>query len=81
MSVNRAWRDRGVGRALLLILIAWAEQHPALEKLCLQVFATNTRAIALYTSLGFREEGRQVRGVKMEAGEYRDVLLMGRFVK
>lgn len=81
MSVNKAWRGRGVGRALLLALIAWAEQHPALEKLTLQVFATNTRAIALYTSLGFVEEGRQARDVKLEPGEYVDVLLMGRFLK
>jgi len=81
MSVNIAWRHRGVGRALLLALLAWAEQHPALEKVCLQVFATNTRAIALYTSLGFQEEGRQVRDVKMESGVYVDVLLMARFVK
>lgn len=81
MSVHKAWRDKGVGRALLRTLIAWAEQHPVLEKVCLQVFATNTRAIALYTSLGFREEGRQVRDVKLESGEYVDVFLMGRFVK
>ncbi|HVB60012.1 MAG TPA: GNAT family N-acetyltransferase [Ktedonobacteraceae bacterium] len=80
MSVNRAWRDQGVGRALLLALIAWAEQYPVLEKLCLQVFATNSRAIALYTSLGFVEEGRQVRDIKMEAGDYVDVLMMARFV-
>ena len=81
MSVNKAWRDKGVGRALLQVLIAWAEQHPVLEKVCLQVFATNTGAIALYTSLGFKEEGRQVRDVKMESGEYVDVFLMARFVK
>ncbi|HKF38790.1 MAG TPA: GNAT family N-acetyltransferase, partial [Ktedonobacteraceae bacterium] len=81
MSVNRAWRDRGVGRALLRTLIAWAEQHPVLEKLCLQVFATNTRAIALYSSLGFEEEGRQVRDIKLESGEYVDVLMMALFVK
>lgn len=81
MSVHKAWRDKGVGRALLQMLIAWAEQHPLLEKVCLQVFATNSRAIALYTSLGFREEGRQIRDVKLESGEYVDVFLMGRFVK
>ena len=81
MSVNKARRDQGVGRALLLALIAWAEQHPVLEKVCLQVFATNTRAIALYTSLGFKEEGRQIRDVKMESGEYVDVFIMARFVK
>ncbi len=81
MSVNIGWRSLGVGRALLLALLAWAEQHPVLEKVCLQVFATNARAIALYRSLGFQEEGRQVRDVKMESGAYVDVLLMGRFVK
>src|SRR5713101_6419126 len=81
MSVNRAWRGQGVGRALLCTLIAWAEQHPVLEKLCLQVFATNTRAITLYRSLGFKEEGRQVRDIKMESGEYVDVLMMALFVK
>lgn len=81
MSVNKAWRDRGVGRALLQTLIAWAEQYPVLEKLTLQVFATNTRAIALYKSLGFQEEGRQVRDIKLESGEYVDVFLMARFVK
>ncbi len=81
ISVNKAWRDQGVGRALVQALIAWAEQHPVLEKLCLQVFATNSRAIALYTSLGFIEEGRQVRQIKMGPGTYMDVILMGRFVK
>lgn len=81
MSVHQAWRDKGVGRALLRALIEWAEQHPVLEKVCLQVFANNARAIALYTSLGFREEGRQVRDIKMESGEYIDVLMMGRFVR
>jgi RimJ/RimL family protein N-acetyltransferase len=81
MSVNRAWRDQGVGRALLQTLITWAEQHPMLEKLCLQVFTTNSRAIALYRSLGFVEEGRQVKDIKLESGDYVDVLMMGRFVK
>lgn len=81
MSVNKAWRDQGVGRALLQVLIAWAEQHPVLEKLCLQVFVTNSRAIALYRSLGFVEEGRQIRDIKLETGDYVDVLMMGRFVK
>jgi len=58
-----------------------AQQHPVLEKVYLQVIATHSRAIALYTSLGFKEEGRQIRDVKMESGEYVDVLIMARFVK
>lgn len=81
MGVNKTWRDQGIGRALLQTLIAWAEQHPVLEKLCLQVFTTNSRAIALYISLGFMEEGLQVRDIKLETGDYIDVLMMGRFVK
>jgi RimJ/RimL family protein N-acetyltransferase len=81
MSVNKAWRGRGVGRAMLQTLIAWAERHPVLEKLTLQVFATNTRAIALYTALGFKEEGRQIRDVKLGPDNYVDVLIMGKFVK
>jgi RimJ/RimL family protein N-acetyltransferase len=80
MSVNNTWRDRGMGRALLRTLIAWAQQHPVLEKLTLQVFATNTRAIALYTALGFKEEGRQIRDVKLGPDNYVDVLMMGKFV-
>ena len=77
-------RDEGqdlLEYALLVALITWAEQHPVLEKVCLQVFATNTRAIALYTSLGFKEEGRQRRDVKLETGVYVDVFLMAKFVK
>jgi RimJ/RimL family protein N-acetyltransferase len=81
MNVNKAWRDRGVGRALLQTLIDWAERHPVLEKLTLQVFATNSRGIALYTALGFKEEGRQIRDVKLGPDNYVDVLIMGKFVK
>ncbi len=66
---------------MMLALITWAEQHPVIEKLCLSVFATHTRAIALYSSLGFQEEGRQLRQVKLETGVYVDVILMGCFVK
>ncbi len=81
MSVDKAWRDRGVGRALLSTLIEWATEHPVIEKVCLDVFATNGRAIALYESLGFREEGRMKREIKMGPGEYVDTLRMAVFVK
>ena len=81
MSVNRAWRDQGVGRALLSTLLLWAQQQPAIEKVCLEVFATNTRAIALYQSLGFQVEGRLVKQIKLGPGMYVDTIRMGRFVK
>ncbi len=81
MSVNYAWRNRGVGRALLSTLLLWTQQHPLIEKVCLEVFVTNTGAIALYTSLGFEEEGRLRREIKLGPGEYVDTLRMAQFVK
>ena len=81
ISVNRVWRDQGIGRALLSALILWAQQQPTIEKVCLEVFATNTRAIALYQALGFQEEGRLVKQIKLGPGMYVDTIRMGKFVK
>ena len=81
ISINKTWRDQGIGRALLSALILWTQQQSAIEKVCLEVFATNTRAIALYQSLGFQEEGRLVKEIKLGPGEYVDTLRMARFVK
>jgi RimJ/RimL family protein N-acetyltransferase len=81
MSVAVTDREEGIGRALLTTLIGWAEDHSTLEKLCLRVHATNARAIALYSALGFREEGRATRELKYGPSAYVDSVLMARFVK
>jgi len=57
-------------------LIQWAQDNPAIEKIFLNVFATNQRAIRLYGNLGFKEEGRFIKAVKQPDGEYVDVLQM-----
>ena len=80
MSVNKDWRHRGVGTALLQSAIEWAHSHPVIEKLGLAVFSSNTRAIGLYRKLGFVEEGRRLREIKFASGEYVDDVLMYRFV-
>lgn len=80
IMVDPAHRGRGVGRALLTAGIVWAEENPLLVKLGLSVFATNERAIALYRSLGFEEEGRRPREYRMADGTFRDDLLLYRFV-
>ncbi|MFD1427841.1 GNAT family N-acetyltransferase [Kroppenstedtia sanguinis] len=77
MSVSQPWRGRGVGSALLQTLLDWAETHPTIEKVCLEVFADNDRAISLYHRLGFQEEGRWNRQVKTGEGKYVDLLQMG----
>ena len=73
--VSNAQRGAGLGRALMEMAIGWA-RAVGLAKLSLRVFPDNQRAIALYRSLGFEDEGL-VRGeVRMPSGD-RDMLLMG----
>jgi RimJ/RimL family protein N-acetyltransferase len=76
MLVARGWRGRGVGSALLQAVIDWARGR-GLHKLCLEVFAHNTAAIALYRKAGFTEEGRRVRQYRRASGELWDSILMG----
>ena len=54
--------------------------NPVLEKIYLKVHATNGRAISLYQKLGFREEGRLVRDLKLGPNEYVDTVVMSLFV-
>ncbi|MEZ4323340.1 MAG: GNAT family N-acetyltransferase [Myxococcota bacterium] len=79
IMVEERTRGAGVGRALLEAAVAWAEDSP-LTKIGLAVFADNARALALYASLGFVEEGRRPREYRMEDGTYRDDVLLYRFV-
>jgi RimJ/RimL family protein N-acetyltransferase len=81
MSVRQAWRGLGVGTAMLTRLLQWAADNSNIEKVGLAVFATNLPAIGLYRKLGFAEEGRQPKQIKLGPGCYEDVILMYRFVK
>ena len=81
VSVRKDWRGKGIGTAMLKTLLEWAEASPLIEKVGLSVFSTNTDAIRLYTRLGFVEEGRRPKQIKLGPGQYVDEVLMGRFVK
>lgn len=81
LSVAQEWRGRGVGRVMLEAVIGWCTAHPVIEKINLKVFAINERAIALYRSLGFAEEGRRVREIRLPSGQFSDDILMALFVK
>jgi RimJ/RimL family protein N-acetyltransferase len=72
--VSNEHRGAGFGRMLVEMAIAWC-RAVGLTKLSLQVFTNNERAIALYRSLGFAEEGVARREVRMPSGD-RDLLLM-----
>lgn len=81
MSVSIAYHTQGIGQSLLTVLLDWAISNPLIEKICLEVFATNKSAIALYKKLGFIEEGRKLKGIKLENNLYDDIILMATFTK
>ena len=80
MSISENYRGMGIGKILIKALLDWAENHPLIEKVSLGVFSTNYRAISLYKSMGFIEEGRKVKEFKMNENEYVDDILMYKFV-
>lgn len=80
ISVRKAARGMGIGQQLLYELIDWAEANQLIEKICLEVFANNHRAIHIYRKFGFEVEGRRIKHIRLGDGEYVDELLMYRFV-
>ena len=81
MSLGKDYRGMGIGKLLLQALLDWAEKHPLIEKVNLGVFSTNHRAISLYKSMGFIEEGRLVKEYKINENKYIDDVLMYKCVK
>lgn len=81
MSVAEEFRNQGVGKAMLTILLAWAKENPLIEKVCLEVFAENKHAISLYEKIGFVEEGRKVKAIKVDEEIYDDLIFMACFTK
>lgn len=79
IGIAPAYQGLGLGRAIMEGLIAWARAQPnrAVSRVDLFVFADNAKAIRLYESLGFIEEGRRRRAVRYEDGSETDDLIMG----
>jgi ribosomal protein S18 acetylase RimI-like enzyme len=79
MLVERGWRGRGVGSALVAAAIE-ESRIKGLHKLSLDVFVHNTAAIALYQKFGFVEEGRRIAQYRRASGELWDSIVMGRLL-
>ena len=79
MLVDRDWRGRGVGSALVQAVVDRARGQ-GLHKLCLEVFPHNAAAVALYRKCGFTEEGRRVKQYRRASGELWDTIVMGRLL-
>ncbi|GGB63696.1 hypothetical protein GCM10007199_32170 [Fictibacillus barbaricus] len=61
-------------------LLKWAKEGQVVEKIYLEVFANNGRAVNLYKKHGFIEEGRKKNHVKHGPDQYEDEIIMSQFV-
>ena len=75
MYVQPEYRNSGIARALLLEALGLARSIPQLRQLNLCVNATNTKAIRLYESLGFKAFGHEVDALLVD-GELHDEIHM-----
>lgn len=71
---------KGYGRLLIAYAIKWASETAAVEKIELNVRATNSRAVKLYESLGFVIEGVHKERIRL-SDQYADDVAMALFVR
>ena len=79
--ISKEYRNIGIGEILINTLIDWAKSGNLIEKITLAVFSTNEQALKLYNKLGFSEEGRCPKDMKLEDGTYMDSVLMYKFIE
>jgi putative acetyltransferase len=77
LGVAPGWQGRGVGRRLLARLLDWADNWGGVLRVELYVHADNDRALALYRSMGFVQEGRH-KAFSLKNGQYVDSFSMAR---
>lgn len=77
ITIAPDFQGQGIGRQLIERLLSWADNWAGVLRVELNVHADNARAIALYRSLDFVEEGRHV-GYVLRNGAYVDALSMAR---
>jgi L-phenylalanine/L-methionine N-acetyltransferase len=74
MGVLKNFRGQGLGQALLEKTLATANEQK-LERVELEVYASNLVAIHLYETYGFQLEGRKQKARKLD-GAYDDIIVM-----
>lgn len=74
---DEADTGQGHGRRILTQVCDYLRDFVGLRKVSLEVLASNSRAEALYRSLGFEEEGR-MKSQYFTNGRFEDVIIMSR---
>ncbi len=80
IAVHERHQGNGYGKILMNHLVEWAKANRKVEKFELQVRSSNVRAIKLYESMGFIEEGRKTKRLKIAEGQYLDDIYMALWV-
>ncbi len=75
ISVDKDWRDKGVGTALMQRAVEWGRQSSVITRLELEVNTDNQRAVHVYRKVGFIEEGVKHHAL-FKDGRYLDNYLM-----
>ena len=78
MGVDRDYRRQGIGKKLITQTIESAAEY-GIERIELEVYASNIPAISLYKNIGFETECVKTRARKLD-GEYDDIIEMVMFV-
>lgn len=75
LMVDKAWRGKGIGTALMEHIIEWARGKMIIHRVELEVFTVNPRAAHIYEKLGFQLEGIK-RQVYFKDGQFVDAKVM-----
>ena len=78
MGLLPDYRRKGLGRQLVETALRLA-QEAGIERVELEVYASNTAAVALYERFGFEREGVKKRARFLD-GVYEDLLCMAHFL-
>ncbi len=78
--IKKKYRGMGIGKILVNGMLDWAKDNPLNRKISLFVFSTNKNAIALYKSLGFKQEGHCPKDMIID-GKYVDSIMMYKYTK
>lgn len=77
MGVHKDYRGQGIGTRLLNATLEAAKEY-GLERVELEVYTSNTRAMKLYAKRGFLTEGVKRKARKLD-GVYYDIQVMALF--
>jgi RimJ/RimL family protein N-acetyltransferase len=77
ICISKDYWGYGIGKVLLENILMWADTA-GLKKISLKVVQTNTKAIQLYKSFGFVEEGLLVNERLHKDGNYYNTVIMGK---